>query len=89
MELKSRGLSDDKNKRPTQSESYVSYDDVIADSDAAFIIDMLVASDTWKEIGSGHGHGHCHLQINRSRHCCKLHIYFYLIYILQDRQTHR
>ena len=46
MELKSRGLSDDKNKRPTQSESYVSYDDVIADSDAAFIIDMLVASDT-------------------------------------------
>ena len=46
MELKSRGLSDDKNKRPKQSESYVSYDDVIADSDAAFIIDMLVASDT-------------------------------------------
>ena len=46
MELKSRGLSDDKNKRSTQADSYVSYDDVIADSDAAFIIDMLVASDT-------------------------------------------
>ena len=44
MELISRGLRDD--KAHTQSNSFVSYDDVIADSDAAFIIEMLSASDT-------------------------------------------
>ena len=47
MELTSRGLRDDKIKQSqSQSESYVSYEDVIADSDAAFIIDMLLVSDT-------------------------------------------
>ena len=44
MELISRGLRDDKTQ--SQSENFVSYDDVIADSDSAFIIEMLVASDT-------------------------------------------
>ena len=47
MELKSRGLRDDKTKQSqSQSDSYVSYEDVIADSDSAFIIEMLLVSDT-------------------------------------------
>ena len=47
MELKSRGLRDDKKKQSqSQSDSYVSYEDVIADSDSAFIIEMLLVSDT-------------------------------------------
>ena len=47
VELKSRGLRDDKTKQSqSQSESYVSYEDVIADSDSAFIVAMLLVSDT-------------------------------------------
>lgn len=47
LELKSRGLRDDKTKQSqSQSETYVSYEDVIADSDSAFIIEMLLVSET-------------------------------------------